>query len=79
MITAVKGGVTVDPDSNNVYEEERSEYFTEAATDTSDLVNFESLALFILNASISLIMVFLLKFDVGHACIHELSSISLTV
>ena len=39
VITAVEGGVTADSDSNNAYEEERSEYFTEAATDTSDLVN----------------------------------------
>ena len=45
VITAVEGGVTADSNSNNAYDEERCEYFTEAATDTSDLVNFESLAL----------------------------------
>ena len=45
MITAVEGGVTADSNSNNAYDEERCEFFTEAATDTSDLVNFESLDL----------------------------------
>ena len=45
VITAVEGGVIADSDSNNAYEEERSEYFTEAATGTSDLVNFVSLVL----------------------------------